>query len=68
MVEDLQGLRGVSATIEAVKNLTGIQYSLEKSRTVGRYVASLVNAGDNHITLLTAAYCVLFDRVWWYVP
>ena len=34
--------------------------------TVEQYVASLVSSGDNHVTLLTAAYCVLFDRLWWY--
>jgi hypothetical protein len=36
--------------------------------TIQRYTASLVDAGDNHITLLTAAYCVLFDRIWGYIP
>ena len=39
-----------------------------KSATIQRYIASLVDAGDNHITLLTAAYCVLFDRIWGYNP
>jgi hypothetical protein len=38
-----------------------------KSATIERYVASLVDAGDNHITLLTAAYCVLFDQIWGYI-
>jgi hypothetical protein len=36
----------------------------EGQSTVDRYIGSFVKGGDNHITLLTAAYCVLFDRMW----
>jgi hypothetical protein len=36
----------------------------EGQSTVDRYIGSFVEGGDNHIALLTAAYCVLFDRLW----
>lgn len=62
----LQSQDNTRSNIEVVKALTGVEYLEAKSRTTGRYIASLVTAGDNHITLLTAAYCVLFDRLWWY--
>ena len=65
LVQDLQCQDEIYSTIEALKNVTGNQYPEAKSRTIGRYIASLVTAGDNHITLLTAAYCMLFDRLWW---
>jgi hypothetical protein len=39
-----------------------------KSATIQRKIASCVDAGDNHITLLTAAYCLLFDRIWRHNP
>jgi hypothetical protein len=51
----------------SVETLTGSQSfcSPGKSTTIARYITSLVDGGDNHISLLTAAYCVLFDRLWW---
>jgi hypothetical protein len=36
----------------------------EDQSPVDRFIGSFVKGGDNHITLLTAAYCVLFDRLW----
>jgi hypothetical protein len=65
LLRDLRCQDEINSTIEAVKDVTGNQYPEAKSRTIGRYIASLVTAGDNHITLLTAAYCMLFDRLWW---
>lgn len=66
ILNSLQGLEGTESNLEVVEKLTGKRYSEAKSKTVGRYIASLVSAGDNHVTLLTAAYCALFDRLWWY--
>jgi hypothetical protein len=43
----------------------GVSFSYQN--TVDRYLSSLVTGGDNHITLLTAAYCLIYDRLWWYV-
>ena len=65
LLRDLQCQSGPSSNIKAVRTVTGIEYLPAKSSTVGRYIASLATAGDNHITLLTAAYCVLLDRLWW---
>lgn len=64
LIQCLQGMEGTHASIKALETLTGNEYAEGKARTVGRYIASLINAGDNHITLLTAAYCVLFDTLW----
>jgi hypothetical protein len=64
LIQRLQGIEGTHASIEVLKALTGNEFAEAKARTMGRYIASLVNAGDNHITLLTAAYCVLFDTLW----
>lgn len=64
ILQNSEGLEGTESNVEVIQRLT----SKRKSTTVGRYIASLVSGGDNHITLLTAAYCVLFDRIWWYVP
>jgi hypothetical protein len=61
----LQGMEGPTSMEEAVTRVTGTRYSSSKSSTLGRYIASLIQNGDNHITLLTAAYCALFDRLWW---
>jgi hypothetical protein len=57
--ESLQG--------SSIETLTGSQSfcSPGRSTTIARYITSLVDGGDNHITLLTAAYCVLLDRLWW---
>jgi hypothetical protein len=66
MLQALQGLQGEDAAQELLERATGTRYSPAKSRTLGRYLASLLSRGDNHITVLTAAYCVLFDRLWWY--
>jgi hypothetical protein len=63
----LQGLQGPTATEDIVARVTGTRYAPSKSRTLGRYIASLISGGDNHIAMLTAAYCALFDRLWWYV-
>lgn len=41
--------------------------SFDYQNTVNRYLSSLITGGDNHITLLTAAYCLIYDRLWWYV-
>jgi len=41
--------------------------SFDYQNTVDRYLSSLVTGGDNHITLLTAAHCLLYDRLWWYI-
>lgn len=68
LLRNLQCQNDTSSNIDAVTALTGAQYPQAKSRTIGRYIASLITAGDNHITLLTAAYCALFDRLWWYFP
>jgi hypothetical protein len=40
--------------------------SSNSETTVNRYLLSLVSRGDNHVTLLTAAYCLIYDRLWWY--
>jgi hypothetical protein len=68
ILRSLQGLEGTESNAEVMERLTNKRCSVEKSTTIGRYIASMLTAGDNHITLLTAAYCVLFDRLWWYVP
>ena len=65
VVQQLQGMEEADSAIKALEVLTGCKFTEAKARTMGRYIASLVNAGDNHLTLLTAAYCVLFDRLWW---
>lgn len=64
-INKLQGKEGFESACKALTFASGTEYSNEKARTLGRYVASVVNGGDNHITLLTAAYCVIFDRLWW---
>ena|ERR1700737_243546 len=68
ILQALQGLDGLEAATAVLARATGTHYSLAKSRTVGRYIASLLTGGDNHVTLLTAAYCTLFDRLWRYAP
>ena len=67
LLQTLQGLRGATATEDVVALVTGTRYTPSKSNTVGRHIASLISGGDNHISLLTVAYCALFDRLWWYI-
>lgn len=62
----LQGEHGSTATEDIVALVTGTRYTPSRSNTLGRHISSLINGGDNHISLLTAAYCALFDRLWWY--
>ena len=57
LLQDLQCQGEINSTVEAVNEVTG-------NREVENYWSSLVTAGDNHITTLTAAYCMLFDRLW----
>lgn len=66
-LQSLQGVQGTIATEDVVALVTGTRYTPSRSNTLGRYIASLISGGDNHISLLTAAYCALFDRLWWYV-
>ena len=54
-----------ASSIESTLTSEQSSWSPGKSSTIARYITSLVETGDNHITLLTAAYCVLFDRLWW---
>jgi len=63
----LQGEGGPDATEKVVASLTGTRFTRSRSSTLGRYISSLISGGDNHISLLTAAYCALFDRLWWYL-
>jgi hypothetical protein len=66
-LQRLQGVQGTIATEDVVAHMTGTRYTPSRSNTLGRYIASLISGGDNHISLLTAAYCAIFDRLWWYV-
>jgi len=67
ILQTLQGVNGPVAAESAVADVTGTRFTPSRSSTLGRYIASLINGGDNHISLLTAAYCALFDRLWWYL-
>ena len=61
ILRSLQGSEGTESNMQVIERLTNKLHTVGKSTTVGRYIASLVTAGDNYITLLTVAYCVLFD-------
>jgi hypothetical protein len=67
VIRSLQGLNGPAASIEMCEKLIGEPCSEEKARSLGRIFAARVTQGDNHIMLLTAAYCLLFDHLWGYV-